>query len=88
MTSGYITWAIVLWVIPIFVAIPQGRAKDRAGLAYGLFLGWIGVVILAFLPPRMGDRFVECPFCKERVRRDARVCAHCRRELGPLSRAS
>jgi hypothetical protein len=50
MQGVAVTWIIVLWVIPIFVAIPQGRAKDRAGLAYGLFLGWIGVVMLAFLP--------------------------------------
>ena len=88
MTGGYIGWVIVLWVIPIPVAIAQGRAKDRAGLAYGLFLGWIGVIVLAFLPPRKGDKFLECPFCKELVRHDAHVCAHCRRELNPLGRTS
>jgi hypothetical protein len=34
--------AVVLWIVPIFVAVGQGKAKDRAGLAYGLFLGWLG----------------------------------------------
>jgi hypothetical protein len=86
MTFGNVGWVIVLWIIPIFVAVSQGRAKDRAGLAYGLFLGWIGVIILAFLPPRKGDKFVECPFCKESIRRDALVCAHCQREVGPRRR--
>jgi hypothetical protein len=37
--------AIILWVVPIFVARSQGRAKNREGLLYGLFLGWIGVII-------------------------------------------
>ena len=83
LTGGYFIWLIILWVIPIPIAISQGRAKDRAGLAYGLFLGWIGVIILAFLPPRKGDKFVECPFCKESIRRDAVVCAHCQREVRP-----
>src|SRR5579875_3851878 len=79
---GFI-WLFVLWIIPIPIAISQGRSKDRAGLAYGLFLGWIGVIILAFLPPRQGDKFVECPFCKESIRRDAVVCSHCQREIRP-----
>lgn len=86
MSGGYFIWLIILWVIPIPIAISQGRAKDRAGLAYGLFLGWIGVIILAFLPPRTGDKFVECPFCRESIRRDALVCAHCQREVRPLRR--
>jgi hypothetical protein len=81
MSGGVLVGAIVLWIIPIFVAVSQGRAKDRAGLAYGLFLGWIGVIILAFLPTREGDRFRECPHCREKMRRDASVCPHCQRDV-------
>ena len=84
---GYFTWLIILWIIPIPIAISQGRSKDRAGLAYGLFLGWIGVIILAVLPPRKGDKFVECPFCKESIRRDAIACSHCQREVRPQRQA-
>jgi hypothetical protein len=43
--------AIVLWIVPIFLAAAMGKPKNRAGLAYGLFLGWIGVICLALLPP-------------------------------------
>jgi hypothetical protein len=85
MTHSVFVAVIVFWIIPIFVAVSQGRTKDRAGLAYGIFLGWIGVIVLAFLPPRKGDKFVECRFCKEPIRRDATVCAHCQREVGPRS---
>jgi hypothetical protein len=87
--AGYgLIWLIVVWIIPIPIAISQGRSKDRAGLAYGLFLGWIGVIILAFLPARKGDKFVECPFCKESIRRDALVCPHCQREVRPQRQVS
>lgn len=42
--------ALLLWVLPMFIAYKQGVAKHRLGLAYGLCLGWIGVIILALLP--------------------------------------
>jgi hypothetical protein len=81
MSGGLLVAAIIFWVVPIFVAVSQGRAKDRAGLAYGLFLGWVGVIILAFLPPRDGDRFRACPYCRERVRAEATACPHCQRNI-------
>src|SRR5262249_7883847 len=81
---------IILWIVPIFVAHSMGKPKGRAGLLYGLFLGWIGVIILPLLPARSGVTFGEldqarreCPFCKEHMRRDASVCPHCRRESEP-----
>jgi hypothetical protein len=42
--------AVILWIVPIFVANAMGRSKNRSGLAYGLLLGWVGVLILALLP--------------------------------------
>lgn len=81
--GGFVGGAIFFFIIPIFVAVSQGRAKDRAGLAYGILLGWIGVIILAFLPPRTGDKDVECPFCKQSIRREAPVCTHCLRDVRP-----
>lgn len=86
MTGGLLIGAVVLWVIPIFVAVSQGRAKDRAGLAYGLFLGWLGVIILAVLPRRQGEMYGECPHCRENIRLDASVCSHCRRDVKPAAR--
>jgi hypothetical protein len=39
----------LFWIAPIFVAHKLGAPKNRAGWAWGLLLGWIGVVIVACL---------------------------------------
>ncbi len=74
---------LVLWVVPIFVGAAIGKPKRRSGAVYGLLLGWLGVVILAVLPPAAdrSGRTGECPFCKERMRSDATVCPHCQRDV-------
>ncbi len=42
-------FALVFWVAPFFAAYAVGKNKNRLGLAWGL-LGWLGVLVLAFLP--------------------------------------
>jgi len=42
--------AIILWIVPTFVAQAIGKPLRRSGAAYGLLLGWLGVVILVLLP--------------------------------------
>jgi hypothetical protein len=44
-----IIFAVVVWVLPIWVAQTIGGRKGRAGWAWGLFLGWFGVLIVALL---------------------------------------
>jgi hypothetical protein len=53
--------AIILWVVPCYICYEQGKPKHRRGLAWGLCLGWLGVLALAVLPagpeqPRFLDR--------------------------------
>ena len=42
----------VFFALPVWLAYRKGieRGHDLMGLLLGLFLGWIGVLILAFLP--------------------------------------
>ncbi len=41
---------IILWVVPCYICHEQGKPKHRRGLAWGVCLGWIGVLALAALP--------------------------------------
>jgi hypothetical protein len=45
---------VVAYVLPFFVARRIGVRKGRRWFWYAFFLGWIGVLILALLPPRRG----------------------------------
>jgi hypothetical protein len=44
-------FALVFWVAPVFAGHKIGAPKNRAGWAWGLLLGWIGVLIVACLGP-------------------------------------
>jgi hypothetical protein len=51
MTLGLLLFAGIFWFLPMYIAYEQGKAKNRLGLAWGLLLGWVGVLALAALPP-------------------------------------
>lgn len=40
---------LLFWVLPIVIGQMIGRRKNRKGWAWGFFLGWIGVLIVALL---------------------------------------
>jgi hypothetical protein len=46
-----LVFAAVLRALPIYVAHRIGAPKGRMGWLCGLLLGWIGVIIVAVLPP-------------------------------------
>jgi hypothetical protein len=52
VTTGLVLWIVVWFAVPAFVGNAMGEPKARSGWAYGLLLGWIGIAILALLPPR------------------------------------
>jgi hypothetical protein len=41
----------VFSLLPIYVGHRIGEPKGRMGWLWGLLLGWIGVIIVAVLPP-------------------------------------
>ena len=52
---GAIVVLLLIWGLPIFVSHKIGAPKRRAGWAYGLLLGWLGVVVIACLGPKRGS---------------------------------
>jgi hypothetical protein len=50
--AGGIVLLVVTWFIPFFVAHRIGVRKGRMWFWWAFFLGWLGVLILAFLPSK------------------------------------
>ncbi len=73
-----------------------GARKDMAGAGFllGFFLGPVGLVVIAVMPPRQDqhDRAARrqgmrrCPHCCEFIRAEAGVCRFCRRDTIPVGR--
>jgi len=53
---GFIVIVGLIWGLPIFVSQKIGAPKRRAGWAYGLLLGWLGVVVIACLGSKRGAK--------------------------------
>jgi RNA polymerase subunit RPABC4/transcription elongation factor Spt4 len=87
MFFAFLVVAGIFWFAPIFVGQQIGKGKGRAGWAWGLLLGWLGVIIVAVLPATdrtsLGRMYRECPHCKEGMRRDAGTCPHCHNSSTP-----
>lgn len=50
-------FSLLIWGVAIYVAYNLGKKKNRNGLAWGILLGWIGVIALLCLPEnkQIGD---------------------------------
>lgn len=81
--AALIVVALVLGLIPAFIA----QRKRQGFWTYYVFgvLLWIIAMPTVLL---MKDRRARCPACREVVRSDASVCAHCRSSLPGQVRAA
>ena len=64
---------LLIWVVAaIFAASAIGNRKGRPGTGFllGLFLGWIGVVIIALIPPTR-DMLVQRERERLQIQREA-----------------
>ena len=72
--------SIVCALIGYSIGKPKGRSVD--GILLGLFLGPIGVLIIAVLRP-LGKK---CPYCGGILNKGATVCCHCGRDTVVIKR--
>jgi hypothetical protein len=76
---------ILFWtIIGGFVGALIGQRKGRTGegAVLGLILGPIGWLVVALGPDyKTAQESRKCPFCAELVKKEAKVCKHCGRDL-------
>ena len=74
---------IVAWLACGIAAAIIGARKGEGlgGFILGVLLGPIGILIVAV---SRGNRR-ECPACRELIHAAARICPHCRTEIGASS---
>ncbi len=91
-----ISCSIMLIVGVICGAISAGIMKGKgrsagAGWALGLLIGVFGILVAALLPADEANikasklqsgQFKKCPYCMEVIDSNARICPHCRSQLG------
>jgi hypothetical protein len=76
--------AVVLGIIPAMIAKNKGRSFGVWWL-YGAALFIVALphaLLMQTDPAALGQR--KCPYCAEFVKREARVCRYCQRELPEL----
>jgi len=49
--EGAILLLFFAWGLPILICWNLGQSRNRTGWAWGLLLGWLGVLILALMRP-------------------------------------
>ena len=78
-------WAIVGGLVGAVIGERKGRTDE--GVVLGLVLGPIGWLLVGFGPNykqiKEAKETKKCPFCAELVKREAKVCKHCGRDLPP-----
>jgi hypothetical protein len=57
-TQSLPLFVAVFWILPIVVGSLVGNRKGRLvlGLVLAVLLGWIGVIIIAVIPPTRAER--------------------------------
>jgi hypothetical protein len=75
-------WAVIGGIVGAMIGQKKGRTGE--GGALGAILGPLGWLVVALGPDyKAENETMKCPFCAELVKREAKICKHCGKELIP-----
>ncbi|MCK0508421.1 zinc ribbon domain-containing protein [Aromatoleum anaerobium] len=88
---------VAFWILMAGTCAVVAGSKGRSVIGWlllGALFSAVALIVVAVMPslkPAVDAPSVEthkkCPFCAEQVRREAIVCKHCGRDLGPHDEA-
>jgi hypothetical protein len=76
---------LLIYMLPAWVAYGRLHARRDIIMLINLLtgwtlIGWLGSLIWATSGER-GDDIIACPYCAEKIKKQARVCRFCHRDL-------
>ena len=86
----FLVFAVIFGIIAGLIAQSKGRSFLLWAF-YGTMIAIVAIPHALLLKPTRKveeataaeDGYVKCPACAEMVKREARICKHCRTELTP-----
>lgn len=78
---------VLIWFVLAVVVGALAAGKDRNGFGWFLLAMLISPLIAGIFLLSAGDRrSARCPFCDEKVKERAKICPHCRTDIGPIGK--
>lgn len=82
-------WTLIWIVLGGLIGIAAAQKKGFSvvvGLIGGILLGPLAVLMFAVSGVSSSDKARKCPHCAEWIKREATVCKHCHKDVGPAKR--
>jgi hypothetical protein len=89
---------LIIWFVSSIIVGAAASSRNRSGFGWflisAMFSPLVGGLWLFVLPSRVGkmtrgeiiaklQTIRDCPFCAETVKREAKICKHCHKDLPP-----